>query len=69
MGISHDQHIPRIFVGMEEQVSDTQDLIEVQTFYALVMSRIADCNIGISPPFAFLIVSASDLVSLVLGRT
>jgi hypothetical protein len=25
---------------------ETQDLLEVQTFYALVMSGIADCSIG-----------------------
>ena len=50
-------------------MSDIQDLLEIHTFHALVMGRIADCNIGKTYPCAFLIISASNLASPVLGRT
>ena len=42
---------------------------EIQTFHPLAICRIGDSNIGITCPFAFSIISASNLVSPVLGRT
>ena len=48
--ISHDQHISRVLVRHHEN-GYARTVGEIPTLYALVMSRIADCNIGVTRPF------------------
>ena len=55
VGISHDQHIPRFFSNDENR--NARPVSEIPTFYSLGMCRVADCDIGVTRPFTFEIIS------------
>jgi hypothetical protein len=59
VSVSHDQHISRFFLWhCENRYART--IGEIPTLYALGMSRIADCYIGVSRPFTFLSVTETS---------
>jgi hypothetical protein len=59
VSISHDRHISRFFLWHYEN-RYARTIGEIPTLYALGMSRITDCDIGVTRPFKFLSVTETS---------
>jgi hypothetical protein len=60
VSISHDQHISRFFLWHDEN-RYARTMVEIPTLYALCMSRIADCDIGVTHPFTFISATETNI--------